>query len=265
MLKRVELLLKCVLRATDGEVGRVTDAYFDDQHWTVRYLVADTGLWLGWHVLISPQSIGELDWDARTITVGLTRDQVEHSPRADLQHPLSRLYESEFYTHFGYPPYWDAPPAWGLDLPPLAPGDAAAAMPPGAPSSEYPGDPGPGAADYLPASPDPPVASAADAHVRSWREVKGFHIRARDGEVGHVDDLFVDDETWAIRFIELDTSNWIGGQSVLVPRGTLGDVDWPAGLIHVSLTREQVQRSPRVDEAHLTGAFEQELEAYYRR
>ena len=83
----------------------MTDAYFDDQQWAVRYLVVDTGMWLGWHVLISPQSITALDWDGGTIDVALTRDQVERSPRADLQHPLSRLYESEFYTHFGYPPY----------------------------------------------------------------------------------------------------------------------------------------------------------------
>ena len=103
MLRQVDALTKCSVRATDGAIGRVTDAYFDDQQWAVRYLVVDTGMWLGWHVLISPQSITALDWDGGTIDVALTRDQVERSPRADLQHPLSRLYESEFYTHFGYP------------------------------------------------------------------------------------------------------------------------------------------------------------------
>lgn len=230
MLRPVNDIAKLSVRATDGAIGRVTDVYFDDQQWIVRYLVVDTDMWLGWHVLIAPQTATALNWDEGTMDVGLTRDQVERSPRADLQHPLSRLYESEFYTHFGYPPYWDAAPM----------------MEPGS--------------ELLP---EPIAASAADSHIRSWREVKGYHIVAADGEIGHVDDLLVDEKAWLIRFIEVDTSNWIGGTSVLVPRTSLGAVNWPSGTLAVALTREQVKHSPRADEAHLTGVLEDELEAYY--
>jgi uncharacterized protein YrrD len=232
VLKPVNEIAKLSVRATDGAIGRVTDVYFDDQQWIVRYLVIDTDMWLGWHVLIAPQSISAVDWDAATIDIALTRDQVERSPRADLEHPLSRLYESEFYTHFGYPPYWDAAPM----------------MEPGSETL-----------------PEPIAASAADAHIRSWREVKGSHIDAADGEIGHVDDVLVDVRSWLIRFIEVDTSNWIGGTSVLVPRTALGSVNWPAGTLSVTLTRDQVKHSPRADEAHLTGVLEDELEAYYGR
>ena len=181
MLRQVDALTKCSVRATDGAIGRVTDAYFDDQQWAVRYLVVDTGMWLGWHVLISPQSITALDWDGGTIDVALTRDQVERSPRADLQHPLSRLYESEFYTHFGYPPYWDAPPAWGVEpASPSIAADPTRATTRAVTTAEAP----PG---------QPTVQSAADSHVRSWREVKGYHIHASDGEIGHVDDALFDE------------------------------------------------------------------------
>ena len=127
-------------------------------------------------------------------------------PRADLQHPLSRLYESEFYTHFGYPPYWDAPPTWGV----------APATPEPQPGSTMADTRGQTAAEL--GLGEPVVASAADSHVRSWREVKGYHINAADGEIGHVDNLLFDEKSWLIRFIEVDTSNWIGGTSVLVPR-----------------------------------------------
>ena len=249
MLRRVDALTKCSVRATDGAIGRVTDAYFDDQQWAVRYLVVDTGMWLGWHVLISPQSITALDWDGGTIDVTLTRDQVERSPRADQQHPLSRLYESEFYTHFGYPPYWDAPPAWGVE--------------PASPSS-IADDPTRATTRAVPTAEasagQPTVQSAADSHVRSWREVKGYHIHASDGEIGHVDDALFDERSWLIRFIEVDTSNWIGGTSVLVPRSALGTVSWPDGTLAVTLNREQVKHSPRADEAHLTGVLEERLE-----
>jgi uncharacterized protein YrrD len=248
VLRRVDALTRLSVRATDGAIGRVTDAYFDDEQWAVRYLVVDTGMWLGWHVLVSPQAISTSDWDGSLINVALTRDQVEHSPRADLQHPLSRLYETEFYTHFGYPPYWDAPPTWGVG--------------PGTPEPPQSATTRPGAAaEVTPGG--PVVESAADSHVRSWREVKGYHIHATDGEIGHVDDLLVDEQSWLIRFIEVDTSNWIGGTSVLVPRTALGLVNWPDRTLSVRLLREQVQHSPRADEAHLTGVLEQELEEYY--
>jgi uncharacterized protein YrrD len=275
MLRRLNSLVKCSVLAADGEIGRVADAYFDDERWAVRYLVVDTGMWLGWHVLIAPQSITAIDWDNNLIEVGLTRNQVEQSPRADLQHPLSRLYETEFYTHFGYPPYWDAPPAWGSAVAPVTTDTAMAAARAQAVAIEHVEGVGPStgagadlpaapASDDLPATEDPPVESAADSQVRSWREVKGYHISASDGEIGHIDDLLFDDKSWLVRFIEVDTSNWIGGKSVLVPRSALRDVSWPDRLLHVTLTRAQVQNSPRTDEAHLTGALEQELDDYYR-
>jgi uncharacterized protein YrrD len=276
MLRRLNALVKCSLRAADGEIGRVSDAYFDDEKWVVRYLVVDTGMWLGWHVLIPPQAITGVDWEHGLIAVALTRNQVEQSPRADLQHPLSRLYETEFYTHFGYPPYWDAPPTWGMApvAPVGEPGVAGVAMRAQAAAIEHAEGVGPAtgseadlpatpAVEELSASPDPPVESAADSRVRSWREVKGYHIHASDGRIGHVDDLLFDDTSWLVRFIEVDTSNWIGGKSVLVPRSALGVVSWPDSLLHVTLTRDQVKHSPRTDEAHLTGALEQEIDDYY--
>lgn len=201
MLRRVTALLRCSVHATDGEVGRITDAYIDDEHWAVRYLVVDTGMWLGWHVLVSPEAVAAMDWERHRIEVDLTRDQVEHGPRADVQRPLSRLYEAEYFTHFGYPPYWD-----------------------------------------------PAATPAAGVRVRSWDEIRGFHLHATDGEIGHVDDLLLDDSTWLVRFIDVDTSNWIGGRSVLVSRDGLGTVSWADRLLEVTLTREQVRRSPGPDE-----------------
>ena len=44
----------------------------------------------------------------------------------------------------------------------------------------------------------------------------GYHILATDGEIGHVDDFLVDDVSWRIRYLMIDTSNWIGGRTVLV-------------------------------------------------
>ena len=73
---------------------------------------------------------------------------------------------------------------------------------------------------------------------------------ARDGEIGHVDDFLVD-ENWGVRYLVVDTSNWIGGKSVLISPAVIEKVDSPAKEIHVRLKRDEIERSPSVDTAEI--------------
>ncbi len=76
--------------------------------------------------------------------------------------------------------------------------------------------------------------------------LRGFHLIAADGEIGHVDDFLVD-ENWAVRYLVVDTSNWIGGKSVLISPEALDKVDSPAKEIRVRLKREEIEHSPSVE------------------
>ena len=88
MLREVKGLHGAVLRAQDGEIGSVDDIRFDDEMWTARYLIVDTGSWLlGRKVLIAPAALGLLDGDRRELRVNLTRAQVEGSPSAETENP----------------------------------------------------------------------------------------------------------------------------------------------------------------------------------
>jgi hypothetical protein len=78
----------------------------------------------------------------------------------------------------------------------------------------------------------------------------GYHILASDGEIGHVDNFLVD-EHWMVRYIVVDTSNWIGGKSVVISTSELEKIDSPAKEIRVRLTREQIKNSPSVDSADI--------------
>ncbi len=81
MLGSINDLLKFTLHAAGGGIGTIVNAYFDDAHSTVRYLVVSTGTWLsGRRVLVSPASVNHLDWFGHIISVGLTREQVEMQP-----------------------------------------------------------------------------------------------------------------------------------------------------------------------------------------
>ena len=114
MLRSVKQLEDFAVGATDGPIGKVKDFYFDDEAWVVRYLVADTSKWLGGRdVLISPYSLGQPDWDGKTLPVTVTKEQVRNSPGIDSDLPVSRQYERSYLGYYGYPYYWGGRGLWG--------------------------------------------------------------------------------------------------------------------------------------------------------
>jgi sporulation protein YlmC with PRC-barrel domain len=82
-------------------------------------------------------------------------------------------------------------------------------------------------------------------------KMRGFHIVATDGEIGHVDDFLVDPESWAIRYLVVDTSNWIGGKSVLIASSVVRVIDSPDREIRVTMTRAEIERSPSIETADI--------------
>lgn len=223
MERRARRLKGFTLAATDGDIGHVEDLYFDDQDWAIRYAVVNTGHWLpGRKVLISPIAFAGLDWERSRLAVRLTRDQVRASPDIDTHQPVSRRQEIEFARHYGYPLYWDGAGLWGLGAYP----GMLAELPP-APERRQAAEAG---------------VSEEDSHLRSMREVMGYHIRARDGEIGHVEDFVVDDQSWAITGLVVDTRNWWPGRTVVVPAGAIASVDWLSAEVVVTLSREDIKR-----------------------
>ena len=115
MLQRAKELNDYKLGARDGEIGKVKEFYFDDQSWTIRYLVADTGGWLtGRRVLISPHALDRANEEERVIPADLTRTQIEKSPSLGTDRPVSRQYEWDYHSYYGWPTYWDSPYTGGL-------------------------------------------------------------------------------------------------------------------------------------------------------
>lgn len=115
MLRCLKQLYGNKLGASDGEIGQVKDFYFDDQKWTIRDVMADTGDWLpGRQVLITPHAIDRLDESKLILRVNLTRMQIENSPPIETHKPVSRQYEEEYYRYYGWPHYWIGDGLWGM-------------------------------------------------------------------------------------------------------------------------------------------------------
>jgi sporulation protein YlmC with PRC-barrel domain len=254
MLRRIESLDGYTIHATDGEIGSVKEIYFDDEHWGIRYLVVETGSWLSSRmVLISPYSIQGIDDHDETIAVSLTQDQVRNSPDIDTHQPMSRQLEGEFASYYGYGNYWAGPYLWGVGGYPVYPMPEAGTVPP---VGERPDDVAARAMDR-----------PEDVHLRSSDHVTGYHIAGTDDEIGHVQDFIFDDESWAIRYLLVDTRNWWpGGKKVLLATRWIERIDWTDSTVYTTLTREQIRNSPEYDEnLPLDRDYETRLHEFYGR
>jgi sporulation protein YlmC with PRC-barrel domain len=250
MLRTISTLKGLTVRAIDGEIGSVYDVYFDAQHWTVRYFVVDTGTWLsGRRVLVSPMSLrNSADVVGDRLNVGLSKAQIEQAPSWDTDKPVSRQHEIAYSRYYDYPYYWTGPARWGVGWEPLI---GTAPVPRPDPVEE----------EILARE-----RESADVHLHSARDVLGYYVQAADDDVGHVEDFLVDDRTWAVRYIVVDTRNWLPGRKVVIAPGWIKTVSWDDSRVYVDLLRKEVETAPEYDpHAPLERAVESRLHEHYRR
>ncbi|WP_241331360.1 PRC-barrel domain-containing protein [Burkholderia cenocepacia] len=236
MLRSIKELHGSAVRAKDGDIGHVNQAYFDDDNWCIRYLVVATGDWLhDKQVLISPYSVKHTDSRSSTLHVDLTRHQVEDSPDLDIHKPVSRQHEIEYLRYYQYPSYWGGPNLWGMDAYPVfhsatVSQDLEAGHP--LPTRSTPAD------------------APTDTHLRSTGKVKGYRLEATAGRIGRVTDFIYDDEAWVIRYLAIRTRNWwLTNKDVLIATHWLDQVDWSTETVSTTLTRDAIRQSPEYDDS----------------
>lgn len=240
--QRAESMYGFTMEAKDGAVGKVKDLYFDDQDWTIRYLVIDTGPWiLGRKLLFSPDGLATPNWDEKIFPVELTKDEVEKSPEIDLEKPVSPQHLMDLHAYYEWPSWTYLPMA----------------------SSMYPVlTPRPFSSNEDKFNTPQQKQTPNYPHLRSAKEVVGDSIQAKDGKIGHVEDFFISD-TWTIRYMLVDTKDWLPGRKVLVSPMQILRVAWPTHNVYVDLTRTQIKDSPAYDPANpIEPAYELE---YFRK
>lgn len=240
MLRQANEFKSFKLRALDGDIGNVRDLLFDDKHWTVRYLAAETGGWLsGRGIVVSPYALDSVNEDERVVPVSLTKKQVEDSPALSRDQAVSRQYEEHYNDFYALPEYWDGPYSWGANAYIVRSRDQARE-----PSHRERG-------------------LASDLHTTN--AATGLHVQALDGELGHVEDFIIDDETWAIRYLIIDTKAWWAGKHVLVAPQWIERISWQESKVYVSLSRERIQLSQEYIPNSLNRDYETELYRHYDR
>jgi sporulation protein YlmC with PRC-barrel domain len=249
MKHKVRDLRGYTLGASDGEIGKVKEAYFEDDTWKVRYLVVETGRWLsGRTVLIPPAALIKGDWHNKSIAVNLTKEQIKNSPDIDTEKPVNRQQEIELYGHFGWPYYWGRG-LWAGGI-----GTTGMMMQDTMPLEEA----------IQEVSSTEGGDSKKNAHLRSTNNVDGYNIRAIDGEIGDVYDFIFDDNTWKIDFIIVDTGKWLPGKKVLISPKWIRRIDWVTSSVVINVAVEKVKNSPVFDPHQpLTETYETSLHDHY--
>jgi hypothetical protein len=243
MLRSMKDLEGYSLGATDGVIGRVRDFYFDDEAWVIRYLIVETGDKRGdRRVLISPIGIGRPDWSQKILPVAITKEAVRLSPDIDTDKPVSRQQEMGYLGYYGYGNYWGGSGLWGAGF--------------------YP--------DILQGGLARQTGSQGhahdDHHLRSGNDVMRYYVHASDGDIGHVQGFLVDESSWAIRYIIVNTSNWWLGHDVLVAPEWIVSVSWAESTVAVGLTREAVKTSPTYEAGKpMSDEEETAIHAHYGR
>jgi hypothetical protein len=248
MLRVASALKGYALQATDGRFGSVSDVLFDGKTWKIRWLVVDTGGWLtGRKVLIHPSAANQVDFEKQTITVPLTKSKIKDSPDLLQDQPVSRHLESNLYDYYG----WD--PMWGGSL-----------FERGAVAEPF---------NTLPYFSDAGRRDLAEAHDRmhegdpdlhSMNVVTDYHIQATDGAIGHLENLVIEDGTWIVRYLIVDTRNWWPGQHVLLSPVVVRAIGWGDRQIDVTVSRAAVRASPPWDPAAVIGKiYQKRLHLHY--
>ncbi|MFW5820899.1 MAG: PRC-barrel domain-containing protein [Bacteroidota bacterium] len=225
MKRSIKDLKEYSVKAKDGTEGKVKDFLFDEEAWVIRYLHADFGSW--WKskkVLIPRVFLNDPQWKDEVFPVEITKDMIDKGPDIDEHMPVSREYEAELMKYYNLDPYWpytySAPTGGAMFFPPRPLG-----VPPKSVSE-----------DELKTS------------LRSFKEIRGYHIKTKEEKLGHVDDLIVDDEDWQIVYMVVEFTSWLTtSKKVLISIEWLEEISYVDQEIVISMTPEKLKKAPQYD------------------
>jgi uncharacterized protein YrrD len=225
MQRNIYSILGFSLHASDGAIGKVKEFYFDDQSWMIRYLIVETGNWLSNRkVLISPEAVLKTYREDGSFPVNLTQNQIRNSPDIDTDKPVSRQQEVELFGYYPWQPYWGS----GFYAGGLMDTSGSGLVINKTISKEADKD---------------NKHEEDDLHLRSTHSITGYHIRATDGEIGHVSDFIFNDQSWKLIFIVVNTKNWIAKHRVLIAVEDIKEIRWLDSEIALNISMEKVKHS----------------------
>jgi hypothetical protein len=225
MIRSYKRMQETRIRALDGEIGILKDVYFDDSSWQIQYFVIELGTWFsGKDVLVPPGVVSP--FDGVSLKVELTKAELRSCPHADEAIPVSLQERYRARSFFNLVCTAGSLMNGGpLIVPPI--------------------------------SFDANDASVIDPHLRSCRNVSRYELVARDGDVGAIQDLLIDDSFWLIRFVVAIVNGVRDRQAKLFGPQIIEDIEWSLSVVKIGANRNQALLKPSFDaNKHLDTSYE---------
>ena len=218
------------LKATDGMIGSIRDFYFNDQQWTISYVIVEVGSWLtSRDVLIPAELLGSFDPQLKSVNANVSRLQVKRSAPVEFKKPVSeqRNRQNKLYLVSNLPGF----AASKSSVPRL----------------------------------NSHVVASSDRHLRSGEELRGsYWVLGKDGDIGPVHDFVLDDKQWTIRYIVVNVGWWFAVKLVLVPPRFVERISFDKGAVSTSLCVGAVHDAPSFDATTSLAEFEHRLGEYWK-
>lgn len=254
MKRSLKELSKYTVETKDGAEGKANDFLFDEKQWIVRYFDADFGSFFNSaRILIPKVFLKQPMWEDRLFPIEMTKNDFEKCPKPDDHLPISRKYEDQLYRHYRLNPYWATPHL-------------------GVPANLFPPRPinGPSSAIR-----DVEIGSKlrrkvikdseADNILRSFKEVEGYHIKAKDGKIGHIEDIIIDDSDWQIIYAVIDTANWLPwSKKVLIGISWIESISYLNKEVNINLKTDTIESMPEYKSSSLSDeSYERKIYEFF--
>jgi len=235
MLVSLNELNGSTINAVDGEIGQVSDVYFDDRYWTIRFMVVDIQPWLplSTKTLVSPISLLDYNVEEQQLNVSISKDKVKNSPQIDELETVSHEFEKRYFDYYAYGYYWLGAGAWGEYAHPMALVNRETSPKDSTQNDE----------------------TKTTNHLRSTHEITHYGINALDGKKGYIQDFICDTYDWSLRYLVVDTRDWLpGGKKVLISPKQLAALNWEEKTASCHLNLDQISACPEYNADKLNNA-----------
>ena len=198
------------IHALDGPLGSLSDIYFDDASWNVRYFVVDIGtLFHRRKVLLTPEAVSDANLEERSILLKHTVDEIKRSPGAETDEPVFRQLEEQSLNYYGWVAHWN--PMGGMH------------------------------------EPQPQPRPFGDTNLRSMKNVFKYMVMAFDGRVGVIEDFVIDRDSWHIPMALLDTVHFLPETHLSIPTKRLKAIRCADEEISIDMYRHELTKERILD------------------
>jgi hypothetical protein len=194
MFRNLRALINGPLVARDGEEQRVRNFLFDDQSWSIRFVVIEVGTWASRRLSVIPTAVvSEPDWEKKAVTAYLAKEQLLKSPDADSVKPVSRQQQLALNKHFGWT---DHVSDWAI------------------PSA------------LVPTQREFPALTPDDPHLRGVLDITGYEVWTTDGYLGLLEDFVLEQASWHINYLLVDCGDWVRRREQFISTLWVRAISW---------------------------------------